>query len=325
MGGTSAPPTATEPTISGYGHGRGMIGRLRIALVASLAAVALGGFAAPAGAQLGLAVPNPDWTTLLPPIGTPSEAQPGPVEYCEEPSVACMDSVVDRLEALRDDLGCDHRGVFATTYLELSRELRRAFDEDPPFFQDSAYLQTQAVTFVDAYFDAFEAGRTGARSRPAWRIAFETAESGQITGAQEMLLGINAHVQNDMAFVIAQLGVRFPDGSSRKPDHDRVNETLNRAYDDVVREVGARYDSTMALTNPKDVIVDDVGGLELARTWRELVWRNAERLVNARTEAQRTRIGRQIQMNAAGWARGIAAVQVPGIRKSRDAYCASQG
>ena len=83
--------------------------------------------------------------------------------------MACMDSVVDRLEALRDDLGCDHRGVFATTYLELSRELRRAFDEDPPFFQDSAYLQTQAVTFVDAYLDAFEAWETGGEVAPAWR------------------------------------------------------------------------------------------------------------------------------------------------------------
>jgi hypothetical protein len=290
-------------------------------LCAGACALAL---AAPASAQLDLTkAPNLDWTTLLPPVGTPNEPQPGPVRQCEEPSMACMDGVISRLQELRGELGCDHRGVFSTTYLELSKELRRALGEEPAFFNDSAYLQTQAMEFVNYYFDAFEAWENGEEVAPAWRIAFQAAESGQITGAQEMLLGINAHVQNDMAFVVAQLGVREPDGDSRKPDHDRVNEVLNRAYDDVVREVGARYDSLMALTNPKEIFVDDIGGLEVARVWRELVWRNAERLVNAKTEAQRTNIGKQIQANAALWARGIAAVQVPGIRKARDDYCAA--
>jgi hypothetical protein len=60
------------------------------------------------------------------------------------------------------------------------------------------------------------------------------------------------------------------------------------------------------------------------RVWRELVWRNAERLLNAKTDAQRQAITSQIQGNAAAWARGIAAVQEPGIRASRDAYCARQ-
>ena len=49
------------------------------------------------------------------------------------------------------------------------------------------------------------------------------------TGAvQDMLLGINAHVQNDMPFVLASLGLRKPNGDSRKPDHDVANGTLNR-------------------------------------------------------------------------------------------------
>ena len=57
-----------------------------------------------------------------------------------------------------------------------------------------------------------------------------------------------------------------------------------------MREVGVRYDPTMSLTNPELVTVDDVGGLEIARVW----------------------------------ARGIAAVQTPGIRAVRDNYCATQ-
>jgi len=300
-----------------------MGGRTRSALAAAICVVALAGAVAPASASAPL-TPNTNWSALLPALGnTPTEPQPGPVEFCETPSIECMDGVIERLETLRDGLGCDHRGVFATTYLELSKELRTAFDDDQ-FFEYPEYVQTQATSFVAAYFDAFNAWEQGEPVAPAWKIAFQQAESGQITGAQEMLLGINAHVQNDMAFVIADLGVRAPDGSSRKPDHDAINETLNLAYRAVVREVRARYDSTMSLTNTDLVTVDDIGGLELARVWREVVWRNAERLLNARTDAQRTRIAKQIQTNAAMWAKGLALVQVPGLRAQRDTYCAQQ-
>jgi hypothetical protein len=92
----------------------------------------------------------------------------------------------------------------------------------------------------------------------------------------------------------------------------------------VVREVGGRFDETMSLTNPDWLFIEDIAGLELVRVWREQVWRNAERLVNARTDAARQAVAREIQAYAAGWASGIAAVQVPGLRAARDAYCARQ-
>jgi len=169
-----------------------------------------------------------------------------------------------------------------------------------------------------------EAWENGGRVAPAWRIAFEQAAGGQITAAQEMLLGINAHVQNDMPFVIAALGVRTPDGASRKPDHDFVNEVLNRGYEPVVEAIRQRYDQLIGVTNPAVVPADNIAGLEMVRVWRELVWRNAERLLTAPTEAARQQVAHQIEANAAAWATGIALTQVPGIRASRDSYCRTQ-
>jgi hypothetical protein len=168
------------------------------------------------------------------------------------------------------------------------------------------------------------AWENGGQVAPAWQIAFEQAEHGRITGAQEMLLGINAHVQNDMPFVIAALGLRMPDGTSRKPDHDAENEILNRGYEPVVDAIRKRYDPLIGVTNPAVVPADDVAGLEMVREWREVVWRNAERLLTAPTETARKKVAKQIETNAAWWASGIAATQVPGIRASRDSYCASR-
>ena len=291
-----------------------------------LALICIGVLAvAPAAHADSLLVPNTNWTALLPPLpGTPNDPQPGPVPYCEKPTVGCIDTEIDRLTALRDELGCDHRAVFATTYLELTRELRRTLDTDPGLIRDRDYLYTEDALFADIYFDTFHAFETGGPVAPAWRIAFQQAASGQITGAQEMLLGINAHVQNDMPFLIAALGVREPDGTTRKPDHDAVNEVLNRAYEPVVTAIRQRYDPSIGVTNPDLVPADDIGGLEMVRVWRELVWRNAERLLNAKTDAARQLVANQIETNAALWAQGMAAVQVPGIRASRDAYCEKQ-
>src|SRR4051794_26267922 len=261
-----------------------MGGYVRRAALAALVAGAFACASSPASAD-SLLVPNTNWTALLPPAaGTPNDVQPGSVPYCDAPSVECIDTEINRMSQLRDRLGCDHRAVFATTYLELTKEIRRTVDTDSARFQDLNYLYTEDALFADFYFDTFQAWENGGQVAPAWRIAFEQAARGQITGAQEMLLGINAHVQNDMPFVIAALGVRMPDGSTRKPDHDAINEVLNRGYEPVVEAIRQRYDPLMSVTNSSLIPADNLGGLEMVRVWRELVWRNAEQLLTAPTE-----------------------------------------
>ena len=296
----------------------------RLAALGVICATVFGG--APAASADSLLVPNTNWTAmLLPAPDTPTDVQPGSVPTCETPSIACIDAQIERLTALRDELGCDHRAVFAATYLELTKVIRSMVESEPGFVRHPDYLYVEDAYFANVYFDTLDAWERGERVAPAWRIAFEQAERGEISGAQEMLLGINAHVQNDMPFVIAALGVREPDGGSRKPDHDAVNESLNRAYEPVVEAIRERYDPTVSLTNPGGLVtLDNIVGLEVVRVWRELVWRNAERLLQARTEAERARVAQQIETNAALSAHGIALVQTPGIRQSRDRYCESR-
>jgi hypothetical protein len=223
-------------------------------------------------------VPNLGWTAVLPPLPSSTHPQPGPVPYCRQPTMRCIDAEIQRLTRLRDRLGCDHRGVFATTYLVLTRMLKRTLIEDPDLFRYPRYLFTEDALFANVYFDTFAAWSAGRPVAGAWRIAFATARAGNVNAAQDMLLGINAHVQNDMPFVLAALGLRTPSGHSRKGDHDAMNKVLNRAYEPVVQAVAKRYDNRVNLTNSSLTPVDDMGGLEIVRSWREGVWRNAERL-----------------------------------------------
>jgi hypothetical protein len=277
---------------------------------------------AAAAAALGSDHPaNVHWERFLPALPSSSEIQPRSVPNCRRATIRCIDLEITRLRGLQRRWGCDHRAVFATTYLELTRTLRQVLRKRPRFLRSPKYLYVEDALFANVYFNSIRDARLGKRVPEAWRIAFEAAGSADLNATQDMLLGINAHVQNDMPFVLAALGLRTRAGASRKEDHDAVNEVLDRSYPDVVAAVRDRFDPQVGLTNSESTPVDDVAGLELVKGWRELVWRNAERLVNAEDAAQRRQVAQQIQANAANWARGIAAVEQEGYRGTRDAYC----
>ena len=296
------------------------MGRGGRALVAALAASLIA--AAPGAAQT---TPDAPWPTLLPAApGTPSNVQPGPVARCEKPTVRCVDDTIRTFKRWRARFGCDHRAVFATTYLLLTQELKR-YLKRPGFFDDRRYLIWQITEFANFYFRTLENDRAGRPVPEAWQIAFDAADSDGANAGQDMLLGINAHVQRDMPYVVAALGVRRPSGASRKPDHDRANDVLNSAYERIVREVGERYDPLLFTTNASWNPLDNIAGLEAVKGWREGVWRNAERLLTARSDAERSLVEATIEGNAATWARLMAAPQAPGYRAQRDGYCAAGG
>ena len=264
---------------------------------------------------------NVHWEEFLPALPSPTEVQPRSVPHCRKATMRCIDVEVRRLRTRQRKWGCDHRAVFATTYLELTKELRRVLREQPDFVRYPKYLYVEDALFANVYFKAIRDARRGKPVPEAWQIAFDAAKSKDLNAAQDMLLGINAHVQNDMPFVLAALGLRTRKGDSRKPDHDAINEVLDRSYENVVHAVRDRFDPQVGLTNSDATPLDDVAGLELVKGWRELVWRNAERLLNAEDDAERRQVAQQIQDNAANWARGIAAVEQNGYREQRDTYC----
>ncbi len=285
------------------------------------AAAALAAAPAPASAQV--QYPGIPWSDLLPPVASPSQQRPEGVAHCRTPRLNCVNKALRRLKAARDRFGCDHRGVFATTYMTLTRTFRGMIIDDPHMVRYREYLFVEDALFANFYFRVLRAWDRGDPVPEAWRIALETAESGSVFGAQDMLLGINAHVQNDMPFVIAALGVRTRKGVSRKPDHDAVNAVLTEAYAPVVKAVRDRFDPSLDLSNPSQVIVDDVVGLEVVRGWREAVWRHAEQLANAKTAAERGQVAQRIEDYAAATAQLIATPQMPDYRATREAYCAA--
>ena len=282
--------------------------------------VAVLALAAPAAAHHGGADPLP-WSQFLPPFETVKNPQPHATKNCRKAKVRCIRRVLRRLERMRARFGCDPRAIFPTTYWHVTRLVIKRLG----MFEDRKYLIRVDSLFADYFFEAFRADRLGHQTPPAWQIAFDAWESGDTNAGQDMLLGINAHVQRDMPFVLAEFGLWRRDGSSRKGDHEVMNRVLSEAYDHIVRDIGERYDPLVTWANADPSPLDDHAGVQLVRSWREGVWRNAERLLNARTAQDYAQVAQQIEDNAAAWARSFVAVQQPGYREQRLAYCQSRG
>jgi Family of unknown function (DUF5995) len=237
---------------------------------------------------------------------------------------------VNRMDRSLDDLAerCDHDSIFALSYLRTTEEFGRAVSE-PGFFADPRFITHEAAVFASAYFDAFEAhhARRGGVP-PAWSIAFAAAEERSLPAAGNLILGMNAHIQRDRPFVLAAIGLTNPDGTSRKPDNDKVNVFLNRVASTLIPEIARRFDPTADDANlPTEV--DDLLSFQIVPAWREIAWRNAERLVAARSEQERAMVAADIEAYAASQARLLKRLTayLPVVQSSaeRDAFCAANG
>src|SRR6266567_3836114 len=110
-----------------------------------------------------------------------------------------------------------------------------------------------------------------------------------------LYLGINAHVNNDLAFMIEAVGPRY-----LYPDHKHVDDVLAfraypAAYPEIQRDLcPGLFSETVPLTADRGIFA-----------WRELAWDNAQRLLSAPTPQAREAIAEQIRQHAQDKAREI--------------------
>lgn len=251
---------------------------------------------------------------------------------CLQGTLQCVDGVVtemvNRLRRLAQS--CDHDAVFALLYLRTTEEYRRTVAADPAFFADTAYVNREDALFAEDYFGPYDAWHTGSGAvPPSWAIAFEAAEGREVSGGGNILLGMNAHINRDLPFVLARLGLTHPDGSSRKPDHDKVNEILYRvAHGPVMNEAAQRFDPSIKNSDVPGTTLDNDAFFQLVVSWRERGWDNAVRLASARTSLEWQIVAADIEQSAAATALAIkaSALYTPPVNSTaaRDAHCAAQ-
>jgi uncharacterized protein DUF5995 len=263
-------------------------------------------------------------TQILPPNpGNSAQTISPGFDDCPSGDQSCPAKVIlEMYERWRPlNASCDHRAVFALTYLRTTEAFAAAADGDPGFFQDRPWVTHEDAVFADFYYRAFDQALNGQAVPGAWSAAFGADDSPDVTGIGDMFLGMNAHINRDLSYTLAAVGLVKPDGGSRKVDHDKVNTFLARVADPLQDELGRRYDPLFGTTDTPTPL-DEQAVLDAIQGMRENAWRNAESLVNAGSDSARANAESGIEAQSVALANSIrAANTIPGYGPTRDAYC----
>jgi hypothetical protein len=279
--------------------------------------LAMAVLAGPAGAEDPLFV---NWSAVLP--GLTSGYDANSANECTSGKLQCVDAVIREMTRRFDRLAgaCDHDALFALAYLRTTEEYKRSA-ETPGFYSDVNFINHEDAVFASYYFEAYDAWSRGdvASVPKAWRVALQAADQRSVNGATDALLGVSAHINRDLPYVLWEIGLVKPDGTSRKPDHDKVNEFLNKVS--FYGEAQARFDSTIDPTTYPGTVSSIIA-------MREEAWRNAERLRAAEGDPVQFALVKQsiedFAYNEALAIKASGAYLVGQSSASRDAYCAAQ-
>ena len=299
----------------------GRAGALTALAIAAGAAAVFLGTPAPASAD---DAPFVDWNPLLPGLATPY--RPSRERDCVDGSNECIEGTLAEMYHRFDRryATCDHNSAFGITYIRVTEAIRRAVLRGD-LYAEPRYLNHADKVFARMYFEATDAWERGDRSRvpPAWLEALDAGRDRSVAGLGNLLMSMNAHINRDMPFLLDALGLTDPRGQSRKVDHDRGNRMLAPLYDDVLKELAARYDPTVDDFDVPGTLYDDTAIFQILQGWREGVWRNAELLGAAESLAQRRAAAEYIESYALGQARMIEAGTAIPDSSARDAHCAA--
>jgi len=153
-------------------------------------------------------------------------------------AVQTIDEVVSALDIIVQQSydNASRLGYFAALYRRVKCAVRQGIAGGS--FQNGPLMEQLDVVFASRYLDAlatFQAGGTATRS---WMLAFQGCNDADLLILQQLLAGMNAHINLDLGVSAAQVspGEQLP---QLKADFDEINAVLANLVGTVASEIAA--------------------------------------------------------------------------------------
>lgn len=143
-----------------------------------------------------------------------------------------LDGIVARALAENDRIG-----YFAALYRRVTVKVKEGI-ETPGFFEDPARMDRLDFAFASRYLEALRQWREGRAPTAAWAAAFRATRSMRPVILQQLVLGINAHINLDLGIAAARTapGPALP---GLKGDFIRINQILASLVHRVEDQIGS--------------------------------------------------------------------------------------
>jgi hypothetical protein len=206
-------------------------------------------------------------------------------------------------EALR--AANDRRAIFVGAYLTITSALDEAIQAGE--FKDGPWVRNYLLHFARLYIEALRAFERGELEHvpSAWRVAFELSARGEGMVIQHLLLGVNAHINHDLALALWRAGID-PDRPMRYDDHTGVNEVLKRAVNALQDHVERVYSPALRFLDEVFGQWDEEFSCLMVDKARETAWNHCLDLVECGCEEDQAVVLRRIDDHAGAFARLIA-------------------
>jgi hypothetical protein len=167
----------------------------------------------------------------------------------------------------------DWRAVFAKSYLRTTEQIQ-ATAQQAGSFENPAWMVQLDCDFSQRYFTAIDGWDAGTGCPPAWAVAFEGDRVKRTLVLQDLLLGMNAHINFDLPYA---LDATIPPGLSEAAlapyfrDHTRMNALLARTVK-AVGQATSEYDPAIGLADAELGPGAEEGVAQLISVWRARSW-----------------------------------------------------
>lgn len=130
-----------------------------------------------------------------------------------------LDGIIADTKAKSDPLG-----YFPALYRQVTLTVKQGIAAG--YFDDGPRMDRFDALFANRYLAAYSAWTSGATPTQSWQVAFQGMRSGQLIILQDLVVGINAHINLDLGVVA---GETFQGGALQgfHDDFNKINQILS--------------------------------------------------------------------------------------------------
>jgi hypothetical protein len=200
------------------------------------------------------------------------------------------------------ELDSDRRSIFLKCYLMMTRNMLAALKKGE--FHDPSWVYDLLLRFADYYFEALTAYEQNSKYTPVvWNVVHDAAQAQGTNVLQNLLLGVNAHINYDLVLALVDV-LDFKNQKTsqeriktRYTDHCHINaiiaQTIDAVQDQVVEEASPRMDAVDKLFGR----LDEWLIAELITHWRDEVWKHSIDMIQMRNPQAREKRRREIEFS----------------------------
>ena len=190
--------------------------------------------------------------------------------------LAQLTAVQDALDRMPGIKGGNRVAAFNRLYFRITS---RVFDVlQTPEVVDPRFLELLDVEFAKLYFEALRSWGEGHSSTPdAWEVLFRRAQDRRLTRLAAAVLGVNAHVNHDLALALIETWEQLGPPGDGPPHHDYL--VINKIFFEEIPFLRRRFSTAWQLKIDRFVgELDDWSQELLVETTRAMAWEQGRRL-----------------------------------------------